>query len=57
MPRLTLPRQFLRNCRQVGGNPKIADSTGAELSGSDLLVRTLIFRRLLAKHVLADDEK
>jgi acyl-[acyl-carrier-protein]-phospholipid O-acyltransferase / long-chain-fatty-acid--[acyl-carrier-protein] ligase len=57
MPRLTLPRQFLRNCRQVGKNPKIADSTGADLSGSDLLVRTLIFRRLLAKHVLAPDEK
>ncbi len=57
MTRLTLPRQFIRNCRKVGGQPKIADSTGAELTGNQLLVRTLIFRRLLARHVLATDEK
>ncbi len=57
MPRLTLPRQFLRNCRRVGGNLKVVDSTGAELSGSQLLIRTLIFRRLLLRYVLAADEK
>ena len=56
MTRLTLPRQFLRNCRHVGGQLKIADSTGAELTGNQLLVRTLILRRLLARHVLAPDE-
>ena len=57
MSRLILPRQFLRNCRNLGGRPKIADSTGAELTGNDLLVRTLIFRRLLLRHVLSADEK
>ena len=57
MPRLILPRQFLRNCRWVGGKLKVVDSTGAELTGNDLLVRTLIFRRLLLRHVLAEDEK
>ncbi len=57
MSRLPLPRQFLRNCRQVGGQPKIADSTGAELTGSQLLVRTLIMRRLLLREVVAPDEK
>ena len=31
MAYLTLPRQFLRNCRKVGRRPKVADSTGAEL--------------------------
>jgi acyl-[acyl-carrier-protein]-phospholipid O-acyltransferase / long-chain-fatty-acid--[acyl-carrier-protein] ligase len=57
MPRLILPRQFLRNCRRVGGKLKVVDSTGAELTGNDLLVRTLIFRRLLLRRVLAEDEK
>lgn len=57
MPRLSLPRQFLRNCRQVGGNLKIADSTGVEMTGSQVLQRTLILRRLLLRHVLAPDEK
>jgi acyl-[acyl-carrier-protein]-phospholipid O-acyltransferase / long-chain-fatty-acid--[acyl-carrier-protein] ligase len=57
MPRLILPRQFLRNCRRVGSRLKVADSTGAELTGNDLMVRTLILRRLLLRHVLAGDEK
>src|SRR5690349_6226425 len=57
MPRLAPPRQFLRNCRRVGSQPKVADSTGAELTGSQLLVRTLIMRRLLLREVLAPDEK
>jgi acyl-[acyl-carrier-protein]-phospholipid O-acyltransferase/long-chain-fatty-acid--[acyl-carrier-protein] ligase len=57
MPRLAPPRQFLRNCRRVGSQPKVADSTGAELTGSQLLVRTLIMRRLLLREVLSPDEK
>jgi acyl-[acyl-carrier-protein]-phospholipid O-acyltransferase / long-chain-fatty-acid--[acyl-carrier-protein] ligase len=57
MPRLPLPRQFLRNCRQNKNRPKLADSTGAELTGGQLLVRTLIMRRLLLREVLAEDEK
>ncbi|HTQ39405.1 MAG TPA: AMP-binding protein [Pirellulales bacterium] len=55
--RLTLPRQFLRNCRRVGRRPKVADSTGAALTGNSLLLRTLILQRMLAREVLATDEK
>ncbi|MCE5267110.1 MAG: AMP-binding protein [Planctomycetaceae bacterium] len=37
--------------------PKVADSTGIELTGAGLLMRTLIFRRLLRRNVLANDEQ
>lgn len=37
--------------------PKVADTTGTELTGAGLLMRTLLVRRLLRRHVLADDEK
>jgi acyl-[acyl-carrier-protein]-phospholipid O-acyltransferase/long-chain-fatty-acid--[acyl-carrier-protein] ligase len=53
---LTLPRQFLRNCRRVGGRPKVADSTGAALTGNGLLTSTLVLRRILLREVLAADE-
>jgi acyl-[acyl-carrier-protein]-phospholipid O-acyltransferase / long-chain-fatty-acid--[acyl-carrier-protein] ligase len=55
--RLTLPRQFLRNCRRVGRRPKVADSTGAELTGNGLLVSTLVLRRILLREVLSADEQ
>lgn len=35
----------------------LADSTGAELTGSAALVRMLVLKRLLEKHVLSPDEK
>jgi acyl-[acyl-carrier-protein]-phospholipid O-acyltransferase/long-chain-fatty-acid--[acyl-carrier-protein] ligase len=35
----------------------VADSTGAALTGNDLLVRTLILRRILLREVLAKDEQ
>jgi acyl-[acyl-carrier-protein]-phospholipid O-acyltransferase / long-chain-fatty-acid--[acyl-carrier-protein] ligase len=54
---LILPRQFLRMCRQRMRNPKVADSTGLELTGAGLLTRTLVVRRLLRRHVLAPDER
>ncbi len=56
-PKMILPRQMLRACRRAGKRLKVADSTGTELSGNDVLLRTLILRRLLARHVLADDEQ
>jgi len=37
--------------------PKVADSTGVELTGAGLLMRTLILRRLLRREVLAPDEQ
>ena len=50
-------RRFLRNCRSCMGRSKAADSTGMDLSGGELLTRTLVLRRLFRKHVLAADEK
>jgi acyl-[acyl-carrier-protein]-phospholipid O-acyltransferase/long-chain-fatty-acid--[acyl-carrier-protein] ligase len=37
--------------------PKLADSSGAELSGAGLLARSLVFRRLLRRDVLGDGEQ
>ena len=51
------PRDFLRMCRRNMRRPKVADTTGLELTGGGLLTRSLIMRRRLARHVLADDEK
>ncbi len=56
MAYVTLPRQFLRNCRRVGKHPKVADSTGAALTGDGLLLSTLASRRVLLREVLAKDE-
>jgi acyl-[acyl-carrier-protein]-phospholipid O-acyltransferase / long-chain-fatty-acid--[acyl-carrier-protein] ligase len=54
---LILPRKFLRMCRRRMRRPKVADSTGVELTGAGLLMRTLIFRRLLRREVLAPKEQ
>ena len=52
-----LPRLFIRRCREKGAKVKISDSTGAQLSGNDLLLRTLVLRRILNRVVLKKDEK
>lgn len=54
---IIVPRAFLRQCRKQMFQRKIADSTGVEMTGGSLLMRTLIFRRLLLREVLAPDEK
>ena len=54
---LNLPRMFLRICRKTRTQQKVADSSGQELTGGQLLLRTLILKRLIARHVLAPDEK
>ncbi len=51
------PREFLRVCRRQMRRSKVADSMGVELTGSGLLLRTLILRRLLRRYVLAADEQ
>jgi len=51
-----LPKAFLRMCRRSMSRPKIADSTGATMTGAQLMLRTLIFRRLLLREVIAEDE-
>ncbi len=54
---MTLTRRFLRICRGNLRRPKVADSSGAELTGAGLLVRTLILRRLLRREVLGQHER
>ncbi|QDU93097.1 MFS transporter [Lignipirellula cremea] len=52
-----ITRKFIRRCKQRGKNPKVSDSTGVKLSGSELLARTIVLKRLLKRHVLKKDEK
>ena len=47
-----LAEAFIRTCKQRKRGSKIADSTGLNLSGGELLMRSLILRRLLLRHVL-----
>src|SRR5437870_5096086 len=54
---ILLPRAFLRKCHASLFSKKVADSTGVEMSGGSLLMRTLIFRRLLLRGVFEPDEK
>ncbi len=49
--------EFIRSCKSEKRRSKVADSMGAELNGGSLLMRSLILRRLLRKHVLGADEK
>ena len=53
---IVLPRRFLRMCRRNLWRWKIADSSGATLSGAGLLAGSLALRRLLRREVLAADE-
>ena len=54
---IALPRAMIRNCRKSLFRWKIADSSGMEFTGGELLMRTVILRRLLLRHVLDPDEK
>lgn len=53
MPVDTMLTMCRQNCRRF----KVADTSGMQLTGGSLLVRTLVLRRLLAREVLAEDEK
>jgi acyl-[acyl-carrier-protein]-phospholipid O-acyltransferase/long-chain-fatty-acid--[acyl-carrier-protein] ligase len=52
-----LAEAFIRTCKQRKRGSKIADSTGLHLSGGELLMRSLILRRLLSRHVLGQGER
>jgi acyl-[acyl-carrier-protein]-phospholipid O-acyltransferase/long-chain-fatty-acid--[acyl-carrier-protein] ligase len=54
---MVLPRQFLRACRRAGRRRKVADTTGVEMTGNQLLLRTLVVRRMLRREILAPDER
>jgi len=47
---------FIRQCKARGGRLKIADSMGQKMTGSEVLMRTVILTRLLNRHVLGADE-
>lgn len=53
---LTVSQAFLRCCKKRLRTSKVADSTGADLTGGQTLMRTLILRRLL-RRVLSPDEQ
>jgi acyl-[acyl-carrier-protein]-phospholipid O-acyltransferase/long-chain-fatty-acid--[acyl-carrier-protein] ligase len=52
-----LPKLFIRRCREKGAGIKISDSTGIKLSGNDLLLRTLVLRRIFERVVLKPEER
>src|SRR5205085_11559241 len=53
---MSITQLFIRQCKRRLRTPKIADSTGAGLSGGDTLLRALVLRRLL-RRVLSPDEQ
>lgn len=55
-PLLLLPT-VIERCRHQRGTLKLADSTGAKLTGGETLVRALALRRILRRHFLANDER
>lgn len=54
---MILPRAMLRACRRARRRSKLADSSNQDLSGNEVLLRSLILSRLLKREVLAPDEK
>lgn len=52
----TLLRDVIRTCRQRRRREKIVDTTGATLTGGELLARALVLRQLLRRDVLAPGE-
>jgi acyl-[acyl-carrier-protein]-phospholipid O-acyltransferase/long-chain-fatty-acid--[acyl-carrier-protein] ligase len=51
------PRSFVRMCRRLWKQPKLADSTGKQMTGGETLMAAIIFRRLLLREVLKPGEK
>lgn len=52
-----LVSDFIRMCKRRKWGWKVADSIGTRLTGGQLLMRSLILRSLLRKHVLGADEQ
>lgn len=52
-----LPHLMLRAMKRARFRRKFCDSTGAAMTGGQLLMRALILRRLLLRDVLDDDER
>ncbi len=56
-PPARLVETLIDRCRERKWSTKIADSMGAQLTGCELLARSLVLRRLLRRHVLAEGEQ
>ncbi len=54
---VSLAEKFIRICKQRKRGKKIADSLGNELTGAGVLMRAMILRWLLVRHVLDKDER
>lgn len=54
---LSPARLFIRSCKKTSKRPRMADSTGLELTGGKLLAAVLAFRKVLLRDVLGPDEK
>lgn len=54
---LTPARLFIRSCKKTSKRPRMADSTGLELTGGKLLAAVLAFRRVLLRDILSPDEQ
>lgn len=52
-----MPSEAIKRCKKQKFRSKIADSSGSDLTGGMTLLRTLVLRRLLKRHVLGNDEK
>jgi acyl-[acyl-carrier-protein]-phospholipid O-acyltransferase/long-chain-fatty-acid--[acyl-carrier-protein] ligase len=52
-----LPGAFLRTCKKRKRRAKVTDSMGGSVTGGMLLLRSLVLRRLLRRHVLKSDEQ
>ncbi|HEV7279506.1 MAG TPA: MFS transporter [Pirellulaceae bacterium] len=53
----SLEERFIRMCKKRLRTRKVADILSGEMTGGQLLMRTLILRRLLRRHVLEENEK
>ena len=54
---MLLSARFVRHCRSRLFRSKVADSGGSDLTGGQLLMRTLILRRVLRRDVLGPAER
>ncbi len=53
---LSLPRRMIRACRRMSTLSKVADSTGQNLTGRELLLKTLVVRRVLQRKLASNEQ-
>ena len=54
---ISLPKSFVKSCKRRLFQQKIADSQAGPVTGGNLLLRSLILRRLLRRHALGESEQ